>query len=78
MSMPSSSEDVATIAGRVPRLRRSSISWRFSRATEPWCASAICSPAVSLSDPASRSARRRLFVKIIVERCARTSSTSRG
>ena len=44
MSMPSSSEDVATIAGSSPRFSRSSIAARFSRATEPWCASAISSP----------------------------------
>ena len=54
-------------AGR-PRLSRSSISSRFSRATDPWCARAISSPAVSLSEPARRSASRRLLVKIIVER----------
>ena len=71
MSMPSSSDEVATIAGSSPRFRRSSISCRFSRATEPWCASASSSPAVSLMAAASRSARRRLLAKIIVERCAR-------
>ena len=51
---------------------------RFSRATEPWCASAISSPASSFSAVARRSASRRLLTKIIVERCARMSSTSRG
>ena len=78
MSMPSSSEDVATIAGSVPLFSRSSISCRFSRATDPWCASASSSPAASLIAAASRSASRRLLAKIIVERCARISSTRRG
>ncbi len=64
-------------AGR-PRLSRSSICGRCSRAIDPWWASAISAPAVSLSAAARRSARRRLFTKIIVERWARTSSTRRG
>ena len=78
MSMPSSSELVATMQGSSPFFRRSSISARFSRATLPWCASAISLPASSFSAPASLSASRRELTKIIVERCARISSTSRG
>ncbi len=78
MSMPSSSDEVATIAGSIAALEAILDLGRFSRATDPWCASAISSPAVSLSAPASRSASRRLLAKIIVERCARTSSTRRG
>jgi hypothetical protein len=36
MSMPSSSDDVATIAGKRPAFSRSSMSRRCSLATEPW------------------------------------------
>ena len=51
---------------------------RMSLATEPWWASASSSPASSLIAPASRSARRRLLTKIIVERWSRISRTNRG
>ena len=78
MSMPSSSELVATMQGSSPFFSRSSISARFSRATLPWCASAISLPASSLRAPDRRSASRRELTKIIVERCARISSTRRG
>jgi len=78
MSMPSSSEEVATSARSVPAFSASSISRRCWRAIEPWCARARTSPASSLIAAASRSARRRLFTNSSVERCARTSSTSRG
>ena len=40
MSIPSSSELVATTAGRRPALRSSSIRARCSLLTEPWCARA--------------------------------------
>ena len=69
MSMPSSSDDVATSAGSFPALSASSISSRCSRAIEPWCArtssppdpSVIprCSASSSLSCCASRSDSRR-------------------
>ena len=49
-----------------------------ARASDPWCARTSGSPASSFSAPASRSAMRRLLTKISVERCARTSSSSRG
>ena len=78
MSIPSSSDEVATSAGRRPALSASSITRRCSRAIEPWWARATSSPASSLSAAARRSARRRLFTKRIVERCARTSSRRRG
>ena len=78
MSMPSSSELVATIAFSVPRLSRSSISRRCSRASEPWWARASSSPASSFRCAASRSASRRAFTNTIVERWARISSRSRG
>ena len=75
MSMPSSSELVATTAGRRPALRSSSIRSRCSRLTEPWCARAISSPAISFSFAHSRSASRREFANTIVLRCSRISST---
>jgi len=40
MSMPISSELVATIARSSPALRRRSTSLRISRESEPWCAQA--------------------------------------
>ena len=78
MSMPSSSDEVATIAGSRPAFSASSISMRCSRATEPWWARASSSPASSLSAAARRSASRRLLTKMSVERWARISSSSRG
>ena len=72
----------ARTSRRSPAARRSSAgprsAARRSRAIEPWCASAISSSASSFSAAASRSASRRLLTKIIVERCARISSTRRG
>ena len=78
MSMPSSSDEVATSARSDPALSRSSTSTRCGRAIDPWCERTSVSPASSFSAPASRSASRRLFTKISVERCARISSSSRG
>ena len=78
MSMPSSSELVATTAGRRPALRSSSISVRCSRLTEPWWARASSVSASSLRLAQSRSARRRELANTIVERWARISSTSRS
>ena len=83
MSMPSSSDEVATRHGSSPDLSRSSTTSRSSRASEPWWARAISaglpsSPASSFSRTASRSAARRAFTKMIVERWARTSSSSSG
>ena len=78
MSMPSSSDDVATRHGIAPRFSSSSISTRCSRAIEPWCARAISSSASSLRRSASRSASRRLLTKTIVERCSRTSRSTSG
>ncbi len=78
MSMPSSSDEVATIARSVPAFRASSTSSRCSRASDPWWARTSSSPARSFSRVASRSARRRAFTNTIVDRCARISSSSRG
>jgi hypothetical protein len=78
MSMPSSSELVATTAGSRPALRSSSISVRCSRLTEPWWARASSVSASSLRLAHSRSARRRELANTMVERWARISSTSRS
>ncbi len=78
MSIPSSREEVATIARNQPPLRASSTSTRCSRASEPWCARVRFSPASSLSAPARRSAERRLLTNTIVERCVRMRSSSTG
>ena len=88
MSMPSSSDEVATRQGSVPALSRSSMTTRSSRASEPWWARAISrggSPrasascaARSLSRSAMRSAARRLLTNTSVERCSRTRRSSSG
>ena len=88
MSMPSSSDDVATRHGRSPDLSWSSMTTRSSRASDPWWARAISrglSPAASaswaarsLSRRAMRSAARRLLTNTSVERCSRTSCRSSG
>ena len=78
MSMPSSSDEVATSPCSRPALSRSSISVRCARASEPWWARTSGSPASSFSAAASRSASRRLLTKSSVDRWARTSSSSRG
>ena len=79
MSMPSSSELVATIARSVPPSARSSISSRCSRAIEPWCArdellagELVETGGQPLGQPAAR------CTNTIVERCARISSSSCG
>ena len=70
MSIPSSSEEVATRPRIWPAFRRSSTSIRCGRASEPWCERTRTSPASSFSALASRSAIRRLLTKMSVERCA--------
>ena len=78
MSIPSSSDEVATRQGISPFLSSSSTSTRCSRASEPWCARAISFSASSLRRRARRSASRRLLTKTIVERCSCTSSSRAG
>jgi hypothetical protein len=78
MSIPSSSEEVATSTGISPFFKSSSTSSRCSRASEPWCARAISFSASSFSRSARRSASRRLLTKQMVERCDSTSSSSLG
>ena len=83
MSMPSSSEEVATRQGSSPDFSISSTTSRSSRASDPWCARAMSagfpsSPASSFSRIARRSAPRRLFTNTIVDLCDCTSSSSSG
>ena len=78
MSMPSSSDDVATRHGIRPAFRSSSISTRCSRARLPWWARATSRSASSFRRSARRSASRRLLTNRIVERCASTRRRSSG
>ncbi len=78
MSMPSSSEDVATRPRSRPSFSASSMSTRCGRASDPWWARTRGSPASSFSAAARRSATRRLLTKISVEVCDCTSASSRG
>ena len=71
MSMPSSSELVATSAGSSPALSRCSTAPRSSRDSEPWCDQAISRGAPSLISRVIFSASRRLLVKTSVERASR-------
>ena len=78
MSIPSSSDEVATRHGICPAFSSSSTTSRCSRASDPWCARAISSSASSFRRSASRSASRRLLTNTIVERCCRTRSRIAG
>ena len=78
MSMPSSSEDVATRPRSRPSFSASSMSTRCGRASDPWWARTSGSPASSFSAAARRSATRRLLTKISVEVCDCTSASRRG
>ena len=78
MSMPSSSELVATSAFSMPDFSRCSASSRCSRARLPWCAVTCASPRRSARWRAARSATRRWLTKISVVRCWRINSASRS
>ena len=78
MSIPSSSELVATRHFSRPDFSSSSISVRASRDSDPWWERATSSSARSFSRSASRSARRRLLTNTIVELCSATISSTRG
>ena len=78
MSMPSSSEAVATSAFSSPCLSRCSASSRCSLARLPWCAVTCSSPSRSESWRVTRSAMRRVLTKISVVRCSSTSSARRS
>ena len=77
MSMPSSSDAVATSARISPAFSRFSSRWRRSFERLPWCAPTYSSPMRSASWNATRSASRRVFTKISVVRCFSTSSARR-
>ena len=77
MSIPNSSEAVATIARTSPALRRRSASRRASRARLPWWARTASAPSRSRSSWVSRSAMRRVFTKTRVVRCSPIRSAIR-
>ena len=79
MSMPSSSDEVATRHGIRPAFRSSStITPLLARERAVVGARDLARSASSFSRSASRSARRRLLTKTIVERCASTSAQELG
>ena len=69
MSMPSSSDAVATSTFSSPRFRRCSASSRASLARLPWCAATASLPSRSPRWRAARSAMRRVLTKTSVVRC---------
>ena len=78
MSMPSSSEAVATSAFSSPRFRRCSASRRRSRDRLPWCAVTFSSPRRCDNWRAARSAWRRVLTKTSVLRCSPTRFAMRS
>ena len=70
MSIPSSSDAVATSARRSPARRRVSTRYRRSFERLPWCAATTSSPRRSPSWCASRSASRRVLTNTSVVRCS--------
>ena len=78
MSMPSSSDAVATSAFRLPARSRSSASRRASLERLPWCAVTASSPRRSVSRAARRSAIRRVLTKTRVVLWATIDSVSRS
>ena len=72
MSIPSSSEAVATSARNSPAWKRVSTRYRRSLERLPWCAATTSSPRRSPSWCASRSARLRVFTNTNVVRCSCT------
>ena len=69
MSMPSSSDAVATSTFSSPRFSRCSAASRCSFARLPWCAATRSSPSRSDRWRATRSAMRRVLTKTSVVRC---------
>ena len=69
MSMPSSSDAVATHTDASPSRSRRSDSNRRSRDSDPWCAATRSSPSRSDSRCATRSTSRRVFTNTSVDRC---------
>ena len=77
MSMPSSSDAVATSTFNWPVLRRCSAARRNSFAIEPWCAATCSLPSRSPRWRAARSAMRRVLTKTSVVLCVSTSCAMR-
>src|SRR5438105_2871273 len=77
MSMPSSSDAVATSALSSPRFRRFSASSRNLAERLPWCEVTLSTPRRSQRWRVARSASRRVFTKTSVVRCASIKSASR-
>ena len=78
MSMPSSSEAVATSTLSSPFLSRCSALRRSSFAMLPWCAITWSGPSSSDRWRAARSAMRRVLTKTSVVRCDAARSASRA
>ena len=78
MSMPSSSEAVATSTLSWPSRSLISASSRASLARLPWWAATCPAPSRSLSRCAMRSASRRVLTMTSVVRCDSISSISRS
>ena len=78
ISMPSSSEAVATSTFKAPRLSRCSASSRSSLAMLPWWAVTCSSPRRSDNCRATRSAIRRVLTKTSVVRCSCASAAIRS
>ncbi len=79
MSMPSSSDEVATRHGSSPAFSSSSTTVRSSRASEPWWARAISLASAQLVQPQRQPlGAAAALTKMIVERCSRTSASSSG
>ena len=78
MSMPSSSDAVATSAWISPAFRRCSASSRSARDSDPWCAATLSGPNRSASAPHSRSVMRRVFTNTSVDLCSRHSCAMRS
>ena len=78
MSMPSSSEAVATSTRSSPAFSRRSACRRCSLARLPWWAATAASPRRSDRCRATRSASRRVLTNTSVVRRSRTSSASRS
>ena len=78
MSMPSSSEAVATSTFSSPRLSLCSASSRNSLARLPWWAATCCLPSNSPRWRAARSAMRRVLTNTRVVACCSTSRNTRS
>ena len=78
ISMPNSSDAVATNALSFPSFKRHSADRRCSRAKLPWWEVTFSSPMRSLRARAKRSAIRRVLTKMSVVRCSAINSAMRS